>query len=102
MWHTSLLAGNIHIDASSFSPANNPGVITVSAMADDDGKCGSLGNPLWVDAGNMSGLAADDTFALFSNYGNDIDISAPGVNITTTSSNGTYALAGGTSIAALT
>ncbi len=93
-------AGNIHVDASSFSPANHPNVMAVSAIADDDGKCGSLGNPLWVDAGNKSGLTADDTFALFSNYGNVIDISAPGVNITTTNSNNTYTLAGGTSIAA--
>ncbi len=93
-------AGNIQIDASSFSPANNPEVIAVSAIADDDGKCGSLGNPLWVDAGNMTGYEADDTFALFSNYGKVIDVSAPGVNVTTINSNDTYTLVSGTSIAA--
>ena len=35
-------AGNDHKDASSFSPARNPNVIAVSAMADSDGKCGML------------------------------------------------------------
>ncbi len=59
-----------------------------------------MGIPLWVDAGNMSGFSDDDTFARFSNYGQVVDIAAPGVNINTTSANGTYALISGTSIAA--
>ena len=67
-------AGNIHADASSFSPANHDDVISVSAIADDDGKCGSTGIPLWIDAGNMSGYTTDDSFASFSNYGGPIDI----------------------------
>ena len=62
-------AGNIHTDASFFSPANHRDVLTVSAIADADGKCGFLGTPLWVDAGDFSGFSNDDTFASFSNYG---------------------------------
>ena len=88
-------AGNIHADASTFSPANYTQVITVSAIADQDGRCGAMGIPLWVDAGNMSGFSDDDTFARFSNYGQVVDIAAPGVNINTTSANGTYALISG-------
>ena len=83
-----------------FRQLNHPDVITVSAIADKDGKCGGLGPSIWVDAGNMSGLADDDTFAQFSNYGSAIDIAAPGVKINSTYPNGTYALAGGTSVAA--
>ena len=36
-------AGNYGQDASTTSPASNPDVITVSAIADSDGKCGGLG-----------------------------------------------------------
>jgi subtilisin family serine protease len=93
-------AGNIHADASSFSPANHDDVISVSAIADDDGKCGSAGIPLWIDAGNMSGYTTDDSFASFSNYGPTIDVAAPGVSINSTYLNGSYAEMGGTSIAA--
>jgi subtilisin family serine protease len=92
-------SGNINTDASSFSPANHKDVLTVSAIADIDGKCGSLGTPIWVDAGNFSGFSNDDAFASFSNYGSVVDIAAPGVKINSTYINGTYALMGGTSIA---
>ena len=93
-------AGNTHTDASSFTPGNMSDVITVSAIADFDGKCGSLGPADYVDAGNLSGYANDDSFAPFSNYGPEIDIAAPGVKINSTYTNSSYALMGGTSIAA--
>jgi subtilisin family serine protease len=85
-------SGNINTDASTFSPANHKDVLTVSAIADIDGKCGSLGTPIWVDAGNFSGFSNDDAFASFSNYGSVVDIAAPGVKINSTYINGTYAL----------
>lgn len=85
-------AGNDHKDASSFSPARNPNVIAVSAMADSDGKCGGLGTS--TKYGN------DDTFASFSNYGEPIDMVAPGVGILSTYSDGKYAQLSGTSMAA--
>lgn len=84
-------AGNAHKDASSFSPARNPNVIAVSAMADSDGKCGGQGSP--TKYGN------DDTFASFSNYGDSVDIVAPGVGIMSTYSDGKYAQQSGTSMA---
>ena len=69
-------AGNVNSNASAFSPANNRDVITVSAIADTDGKCGGVNKPIWVKAGEYSGLYGDDTFAKFSNYGSVIDIAA--------------------------
>ena len=85
-------AGNDHKDASSFSPARNPIVIAVSAMTDSDGKCGGEGSS--TKYGN------DDTFASFSNYGEPVDIVAPGVSILSTYTEGKYAQLSGTSMAA--
>jgi subtilisin family serine protease len=85
-------AGNNHKDASSFTPARNPIVIAVSAMTDSDGKCGGVGSS--TKYGN------DDTFASFSNYGEPVDIVAPGVGILSTYRDGNYAQLSGTSMAA--
>lgn len=91
----AVAAGNDNADASSFEPANYSqiidGVITVSAIADSDGKCGGLG------AGTGSG--ADDTFASFSNFGAPITLAAPGVDIRSTFLFGTYMTLSGTSMA---
>jgi subtilisin len=84
-------AGNSASDASAFSPSNHPDVISVSAIADSDGKCGGLGPS--TKYGN------DDTFASFSNYGSTVDMAAPGVNIYSTYKGGTYATLSGTSMA---
>lgn len=80
-------AGNSGTDARLYSPANHPKVITVSAISDNDGKCGGLAS------------STDDKLAYFSNYGNVIDISAPGVAIYSTYKGGTYATLSGTSFA---
>ena len=85
-------AGNDGMDASFFSPANNVNVITVSAVADTDGKCGEQGVPTPV--GN------DDSFASFSNFGSPIDIAAPGVFINSTFLGGSYEILSGTSMSA--
>lgn len=87
----AVAAGNDGVDAATFSPANHPDVVTVSAIADSDGKCGGLG------AGTSWG--ADDTFARFSNFGSRIEIAAPGVNIYSTYKGGGYAYLSGTSMA---
>ena len=84
-------AGNSAIDASTFSPANHPDVIAVSAIVDTDGKCGGLGS--------STGYGADDTLATFSNFGSTVDMAAPGVNIYSTYLSGTYATMSGTSMA---
>jgi subtilisin family serine protease len=87
-------AGNYGQDASSTSPASNPNVITVSAIADTDGKCGGTGPKLKAEN------ATDDTFARFSNFGPSVSIAAPGVDILSTYLNGGYAVDSGTSMAA--
>jgi subtilisin len=85
-------AGNSAKDASTFSPANHPDVITVSALADFDGAPGGLGSPTCRND-------EDDTLANFSNHGSKIDITAPGVCILSTVPGG-YATYSGTSMAA--
>ena len=99
-------AGNMNVNASSFSPANHKDannqkdVITVSAITDLDGKCGGHKTARWIKAGEFAGLYDDDTFAKFSNYGSVVDIAAPGVMIKSTGINGSYSFGNGTSIAA--
>ncbi len=85
-------AGNSGADASTFHPASDPNVIAVGAIADSDGRCGGMGPS--TQYGN------DDTFATFSNYGPKVAIAAPGVNILSTYSGGTYTTLSGTSMAA--
>jgi subtilisin family serine protease len=90
-------AGNYGHDASTTSPASNPDVITVSAIADSDGKCGGVGPVIKTE--NVEN-ATDDTFAPFSNFGPSVTIAAPGVSILSTYLDGEYAVDSGTSMAA--
>jgi subtilisin family serine protease len=85
-------AGNASKDASTFSPANNPNVITVSAVADFNGLQGG-------GAKSTCRKDTDDTFADFSNFGEDIDIAAPGGCIYSTWKNNGYSTISGTSMA---
>ncbi len=75
------------------SPADCPGVITVSALADFDGLPGGGASP-------TCRTDEDDSFANFSNYGPDVDIMAPGVCIYSTWKDGGYGTANGTSMSA--
>jgi subtilisin family serine protease len=90
-------AGNHGKDASTTTPANNPNVISVSAVGDSDGVCGAAGPDLTL--GDNSTIA-DDTFAFFSNFGPAVKIAAPGVNILSTYNGTGYAVDSGTSMAA--
>ena len=86
-------AGNYGKDASTTSPASNPDAISVSAIADSDGKCGGTGPELKTQN------TTDDTFAPFSNFGPSVSIAAPGVAILSTYLDGGYAVDSGTSMA---
>src|SRR3989304_3195439 len=86
-------AGNSKSNAMNQIPATYDEVITVSAVADFNGLPGGGGSP-------TCRTDVDDTFADFSNYGADVDISAPGVCILSTWKDGTYVYASGTSMAA--
>ena len=83
--------------ASKRTPAAYDEVITVSALADTDGKPGATGaNRCW----SFGTYDQDDTFADFSNYGADVDLIAPGKCIWSTKRGQTYGYSSGTSMAA--
>jgi subtilisin len=85
-------AGNAGTDAAETIPACYDEVITVSAIVDTDGRGGGLGSP--------TGYGDDDSFASFSNFGGDVDLAAPGVNILSTWKGNGYNTISGTSMAA--
>ncbi len=92
----AVAAGNSDKDAATFSPANHPDVITVSALADFDGQ---LGGRVGTSASPpYCRVDQDDTLADFSNWGSLIEITAPGVCIFSTIPGG-YATYSGTSMA---
>ncbi|KAJ2989373.1 hypothetical protein NUW58_g3501 [Xylaria curta] len=68
-------AGNSQTPVEFFSPAQYPTLCTVAASAPDDAR------------------------AYFSNYGNGIDLFAPGVDVVSTYNNGSTAVLSGTSMA---
>ena len=87
-------AGNSDANAANYSPAAFNNVLTVSALADFDGKTGGLGSPTCRND-------QDDTLADFSNWGSAVDIAAPGVCILSTYplEQGEYGTISGTSMA---
>jgi subtilisin family serine protease len=72
----TVAAGNSFRNAANVIPAAYSEVITVSALADSDGRRGGQGP--------STSAGRDDTFATFSNFGSVIDLIAPGVNINST------------------
>jgi subtilisin len=89
-------AANDSANAAYRVPASYNEVITVSALADTDGKPGALGGHRCFSWGSYD---SDDTFANFSNYGSDVDLIAPGKCIWSTVPGG-YQYMSGTSMAA--
>jgi subtilisin family serine protease len=88
-------AGNEHSDVAGYLPGHHPDVVTVSALADGDGEPEGLG------ASSPCGpLVQDDVLADFSNFGTDVEVSAPGVCILSTGIGGGYEMRSGTSMAA--
>ncbi|HEX5589322.1 MAG TPA: S8 family serine peptidase [Candidatus Limnocylindrales bacterium] len=90
-------AANDSGPASKRVPAAYDEVITVSALADTDGRPGGLGGNRCYSWGTYD---VDDTFADFSNYGPDVDLIAPGKCIWSTKRGNTYGWSSGTSMAA--
>lgn len=88
----AVAAGNSAADAATFSPANHPAVIAVSAIADFNGVPGG-------GAAATCRSDVDDTFADFSNYGAVVDVAAPGVCIYSTWLSSGYNTISGTSMA---
>ena len=89
-------AGNDSNSAAKWRPGSYNEVITVSAIADFDGKPGGLGSAPCTSFGTRD---SDDTFANFSNYGTDVDITAPGVCVRSTIRGSGYGTISGTSMA---
>ena len=78
-------------------PAAFPEVVSVSAIADFDGKPGGLAGCQFIPT--LLANQCDDAFAFFSNYGPSVDVTAPGVNVYSTWAGGGYMQESGTSMA---
>jgi subtilisin family serine protease len=92
----AVAAGNNTFNAARLIPASYNEVITVSALADSDGRPGGLGG---IGCATWPAKQRDDSIALFSNYGADVDLIAPGKCILSTLPNASYGLLSGTSMA---
>jgi subtilisin len=88
----AVAAGNASANARGVVPAAYDEVITVSALADFNGRAGG-GAPATCRSD------VDDTLANFSNYGSDVDLVAPGVCISSSYVGGGYRTLSGTSMA---
>lgn len=86
--------GNGGFDAAEIVPAAYPEVLTVSAYQDLDG------TPLDAGCHGLSSDLCDEVFAQFSNHGEPVDVTAPGVGILSTVPGRSYAQKSGTSMAA--
>ena len=94
-------AGNANADTADVTPARYPEVITVSAIGDNDGLPGGLGGPVTCNPTVVpEDGQLDDHFAFFSNHGEAVDISAPGMCVLSTWPGSTYVGWLGTSFSA--
>jgi subtilisin len=74
-------AGNGGEDAESQVPASYPEVVTVAALADFNGVPGGGG---LAPADSCGSYAVDDALAPWSNFGEAVDLAAPGVCVLST------------------
>src|SRR6266542_3255948 len=102
--HGSRVANISYGNVSAMSSVNTAaqyfqskgGVVTISA-GNEATFDSTADNPLFL---MVSATDSTDTLASWSNKGNNVDVSAPGVNIVTTGLNATYGYASGTSFSA--
>jgi subtilisin family serine protease len=94
----AVAAGNESVNAARYRPAAYDEVITVSALADFDGKPGGKG-ARWLSCPAGYSGDRDDALANFSDFGPDIDLIAPGKCIWSTYNDGGYHAMSGTSMA---
>lgn len=90
-------AGNSASNAGSTIPAAFHDVITVSALADFDGTGGGVAGCTFTSS--TFSYECDDTLASFSNWGAQVDVAAPGVEVWSTVPGG-WDVKSGTSMAA--
>lgn len=74
-------AGNESQQVSNYTPSRFRDVLTVAAISDFDGIPGGLGTEPCVPP---RGTETDDTFSLYSNFGPEVDIAAPGTCVRST------------------
>ncbi len=91
-------AGNETDPVSYYIPSRYESVITVSAMSDFDGQAGGLAQETCVPP---RGPETDDAFSRYSNFGPEVDITAPGTCVRSTdlASAGGVTMMSGTSMA---
>ncbi|HEU5431054.1 MAG TPA: S8 family serine peptidase [Thermomicrobiales bacterium] len=89
-------AGNECSNADRSSPALYDAVIAVGAFADDDGQPGGLGGRVQRAPAcpRPNVRVPDDTMTPFTNYGDDVDIWAPGDGVLSTVPPANFALLG--------
>jgi subtilisin family serine protease len=99
-------AGNLTADAGGSEYAKHPDVIAVSAIADYDGKPELKAVPWWYPSCNpvkqpkdTEQVGKDDALFIRSNYGEVVDVAAPGVCIRTLAPGGGLTYSTGTSFA---
>jgi subtilisin family serine protease len=74
------------------------GIVQVAAAGNES--VAAVNYPAWYpETIAVSAIDEFGNFASFSNYGPEIDVTAPGVNVKSTYKGGTYAIANGTSMA---
>ncbi|MCY7418167.1 MAG: S8 family serine peptidase [Chloroflexi bacterium] len=92
-------AGNYGQKAAKRLPASYQEVITVSALADFDGRPGGRGRQAQACSAGAA-RERDDRFASFSSFGEGVDLIAPGKCIWVAYAGKSYARVSGTSFAA--
>lgn len=102
-----VIAGNLAKDAKESAYASHPDVVTVSGIADYDGKPEAKSASAWIPScsfekmkGDTEKYGEDDNLASFSNFGAVVSVAAPAVCIRVLKIGGGIGFNSGTSFAA--